>query len=144
MARSLKVLLASIGSRGDVQPMLALALALAARGHAATVAAPADFDAWVRGLGFPFAPLGADIQAWLASNPAVMTGNTLTMVREVTRYLKTHVGAQAMQLKAAAQGCDVMVYAGLALPIAPSVSECLGLPAIRVNYTTALTASDVP
>ena len=59
--RSLRIVLATIGSRGDVQPMLALAQTLVARGHHPVVAAPPNFETWVKSLGFEFAPLGVDM-----------------------------------------------------------------------------------
>ena len=54
----LRIVLATVGSRGDVQPMLALALELQARGHHPVLAAPPDFAAWAQSLGIAFAPLG--------------------------------------------------------------------------------------
>ena len=142
MTRCLKVLLASVGSRGDVQPMLALAQSLVEHGHLPTVAAPVDFEAWITKLGFRFAPLGLDVQAFLSQNQDVLTGNTLTMVRESTRFLKANMLPQARQMTDACVGADCIVYAGLALPIAPSVAQFHKLPALRVNYTTAMTPSD--
>lgn len=59
--RRLRIVLATVGSRGDVQPMLALALLV--RGHVPMVAAPPNCEPWVRSLGFDFAAMGADIQA---------------------------------------------------------------------------------
>ena len=59
--RPLRVVLASVGSRGDVQPMLALAQTLRARGHAVLITAPPNFAAWTHDLGFEFAPLSEDI-----------------------------------------------------------------------------------
>jgi UDP:flavonoid glycosyltransferase YjiC (YdhE family) len=141
MSDGLKVLLATIGSRGDVQPMLALAQALRARGHYPTVAAPADFEAWISSFGVPFAPLGVDMQAYLNQNKNALTGNAMAMMRETTRFLQSQMAPQARQLQAACAGADVLVFAGIAAVVAPSVAEAQGLPALRVNYTTAMIAS---
>ena len=141
MRRSLRVVLATIGSRGDVQPMLALAQALAARGHVVRVAAPANFEHWVRGLGFAFAPLGVDMQVYLSQNRSLMTGSTVKMLREVFRYFKEQVPAQALEFRSAAADADILVYGGLASFIAPSVAQCLGLPALGVQFTTSLLPS---
>ena len=43
---SLRVVLATVGSRGDVQPMLAIAQVLVAHGHTPVVAAPPNFEGW--------------------------------------------------------------------------------------------------
>ena len=44
----MKILLAPHGTRGDVQPLLALAVALRAHGHAASFLAPDDVVEWIR------------------------------------------------------------------------------------------------
>lgn len=138
--RSLRVVLAAIGSRGDVQPMLALAQALLARGHRPVVAAPPNFEGWVKGLGFEFAPLGVDVQAFLSQNETLMTGNPVKLVKEMNRAFKEQMPTGAQQLDAASAGADIIVWGGLAL-IAPTVAEHLKLPVLGVAYTTCLLPS---
>lgn len=138
----LRVVLATVGSRGDVQPMLALAQALHARGHVPVVAAPANFERWVRSLGFEFAPLGADMQAYLADNPGILSGNPFKAGPHSLAYFKTQIPLQAPQLLAACRGADALVYAGLAVFFAPSVAQALGIDALQVQYTTCLLPSD--
>jgi sterol 3beta-glucosyltransferase len=55
------VVLATYGTTGDVQPMLALGAELCKRGHIIKFAAPPDFAARVRKMGFSFVPLGPPI-----------------------------------------------------------------------------------
>ncbi len=141
--RPLRVVLAAIGSRGDVQPMLALAQALAARGHESIVAAPANFEPWVRNLGFKFVPLGVDMQRLLSENPGLMTGHPLKMLREVIRYFKTQAPLQVQQLESACRGADAMVYGGLAFFAAPTISQALRLPALGVLYSTCILPSSL-
>ena len=85
--RSRRVVLASVGSRGDIQPMLAIAQALAQRGHVPVLAAPPNFEAWIRSLGYEFSPLGVDIQALLAQQPELLTGKPWRMLKGAVRYL---------------------------------------------------------
>src|SRR5260221_8252492 len=61
----MRVLLAAHGTRGDVQPVLALAHALRARGHAAAFVAPSNFVAWIRAQGFDAESNGIDAEAVL-------------------------------------------------------------------------------
>ena len=63
--------LIAYGSRGDVQPVLALALALQRRGHGVRVLAGANFGDWVRGLGLDFAPINVDVQALMTSEAGI-------------------------------------------------------------------------
>ena len=139
---SLRVVLAAVGSRGDVQPMLALAQAFAARGHVPVIAAPPDFGDWVRSLGFEFAPVGSDIQAFLASDPGVMTGNPFKAAAAGARYFKSEIPQQFTQLRQVCRGADAIVWAGLAA-VAPSVAESLGLPVLATLFTTCMIPSDL-
>ncbi len=140
--RSLGVLLATVGSRGDVQPMLALAQAFAERGHRPLVAAPPNFEAWVRGLGLAFAPLGVDMQVFLERNVDIMTGHPLKMARAARRFFADQVPVQADQLLPLCQGQDALVFGGLAR-VAPTIAEHLRLPALGVQYTTCMLASSL-
>ena len=137
---SLRVVLASVGSRGDVQPMLALAQALVARGHVPVIAAPPNFDSWVRSLGFDYAPLGVDMQGFLAENRDIMTGNPVKMLKATNRYFNEQLPLQAQQLKPVCDNADALLYGGLAL-VAPTVADHLRLPALGVLYTSCLLPS---
>lgn len=53
----MKIAILALGSRGDVQPFVALAVALQQEGHAVTIAAAADYRALVTAYGIPFAPI---------------------------------------------------------------------------------------
>lgn len=142
-ARSLRIVLAAIGSRGDVQPALALAQALAERGHVPVVAAPPNFQTWVTGLGFEFKPLGMDIQVFLQDNPEVMTGHPLKLTREVIRYLTAQWPQHVTQLALISEGADIIVHAGIALMTGPIVAEAMRLPSLGVLYTNCLMPSSL-
>ena len=49
----MRVLLSTIGSRGDVQPLVALALRLRALGQEVRLCVPPDFQDWISNLGIP-------------------------------------------------------------------------------------------
>ncbi len=50
------------GTRGDVQPYIALALGLMEKGHSVTLAAPENFKEFVEGFGIPFHALHGDVE----------------------------------------------------------------------------------
>ena len=58
----MRVLLSTIGSRGDVQPLVALASQLKAFGQEVRLCVPPDFRDWIEGLGFPVVPIGPDVR----------------------------------------------------------------------------------
>jgi UDP:flavonoid glycosyltransferase YjiC (YdhE family) len=136
----LQLVLIGIGSRGDVQPLLALGQALRQRGHRVRIAAAPNFAAWVQALGFDFAPVGQDMQQFLANNPAVLTGDPFKAGPIQQHFFATELPRQARELLAICQDADLLVWAGLAFA-APSVAERLGIPVLGVLYTTCVLRS---
>ena len=57
---SLRITCLTIGSRGDVQPYIALCKGLLAEGHKPKIATHAEFEPWVRKHGIEFAPVDGD------------------------------------------------------------------------------------
>lgn len=141
-SRSLRVVLAAVGSRGDVQPMLALAQTLLARGHVPVIAAPPNVETWVRSLGFEFAPVGIDIQVWLAEHSGMMTGNPVKMLKAASHYFNEQIPLQARQLKGICANADAILYGGLAF-VAPTIADHLHLPVLGVLYTTCVLPSSL-
>ena len=130
----MKVLLAAVGSRGDVQPMLALALGLRARGHAVRFCAPPNFERWIADHGFAFHALGLDVHALLTEiGPAVHRGAIILRrdVRDQFRALEGLVG-DADAIIGASVHC-----AGL------SFAEKLGLPYAYVCYSPTMLPSSL-
>ena len=64
----MRVLLTTFGSRGDVQPLLALAVALRGLGADARVCAPPDeeFAKLFAGAGVPLLPAFTSVREWVA------------------------------------------------------------------------------
>lgn len=57
---SLRITCLTIGSRGDVQPYIALCKGFIAEGHRAKIATHSEFEPWVRKHGIDFAPVEGD------------------------------------------------------------------------------------
>ncbi|MEO5823669.1 MAG: glycosyltransferase [Vicinamibacteraceae bacterium] len=131
----MRVLLSTIGSRGDVQPLLALALALRERGHEARFCVPPDFREWLEGLGFAVTPIGPKLQTFAAARPASATPSMPVMTPEQRRQLaEASVAAQFTAVAAAADGCDRIVAASALQIAARSVAEQRAIPYTFVGY----------
>ncbi len=139
--RPLRVVLASVGTRGDVQPMVAVALALAARGHEPLLMAPPDFESWVSSFGLAFRPLGQDMRAFIANQPQMLSGNAWRSYRAIRNFYAGETPRQAASLIDACRGADALLWAGGVL-CAPAVAEHLGLPALGLFYSTCSVPSD--
>jgi vancomycin aglycone glucosyltransferase len=122
----LKVVLAATGSRGDVQPTVALAMGLCAAGHEVTVCAPPDFESWVRRFGLPFAAVGRDVAAWMAQE-AGRIANPLAFARLAGRELRHEVAAQFEDLEKPVGDADLVVGVAL-LFAARTLAEARGVP----------------
>src|SRR5256885_5800176 len=104
----MRVLPAPHGPRGDVQPMLALAHALRARGHAAAFVAPSNFVAWIRAQGFDAESNGIDAEAVLTE-----PGADLQSLRWQVRHLAELVRRLFKSLAAASLAAHLLVRPGL-------------------------------
>lgn len=139
----MKVLLSSIGSRGDVQPMLALALELRAQGHAARFCAPPNFRSWIEAFGFEFVPIGPDVREMArASGPATFA---LPTPEQRKMLAAGTVSAQFEVVGQAARGCDLLVACGVLQIAAPSIAQLQGIPSVFVAYApVSLPSPDHP
>ncbi len=113
----MRVLLSTIGSRGDVQPLVALATELRALGEDVRLCVPPDFAAWLTDLGLPVVPIGPELR-----------GTTERGSIEST------VATQFTTIASAAADCDVIVGANALQIAAPSIAERRGIPYIHVSY----------
>ncbi|MBO1904969.1 glycosyltransferase family 1 protein [Microvirga sp. 3-52] len=117
----MRVLLSTYGSRGDVQPLVALGLALWTLGAEVLVCAPADaeFLELLDRVNLPLAPAFMPVRQWIRT--AKQSG--LSLPQLAARM----VPAQFDAIAAAAEGCDAIVATGLfpSLAAAQSVAEKL-------------------
>ncbi len=108
----MKISLLTYGSRGDVQPFLALAVALQKAGHAPTLAAPGRFADLATGQGIPFATLAGDpVELSRRINNA--SQNPFRMVRAIQGYVFEIAPRVAQQALAACQGTDLIIHSFL-------------------------------
>src|SRR5512133_2179545 len=99
----MRVLLSTIGSRGDVQQLVALASALRAFGKEVRVCVPPDFRDWIEGLGFSVTTIGPELRSTGKASP-MATPLTPAQVRQM---MEGTVAAQFETITASAQGCDM-------------------------------------
>jgi vancomycin aglycone glucosyltransferase len=118
----MRVLLAPHGTRGDVEPMLALAQALAARAHDIAFVAPANAVAWIRAHGFRAESNGVDVEALLTA-----PGADLHSMRWQLRHLSELTAQLFASLANYAGDADLIVGAGIQLA-ASSVAEQRDIP----------------
>jgi vancomycin aglycone glucosyltransferase len=130
----MRFVLSPVGSRGDVQPLLALAIALREKGHEVVLCAPPNNAQWAKDHDVEFHPVGRDIQEWANGLGEGVTRSPLKGLRAFNAFLDEEMHEQFEDILAAAKGADAILGAGIQLG-APSAAEKLGIPYTFVAYT---------
>lgn len=133
----MRVLLSTIGSRGDVQPLVGLAWQLKALGQEVRLCVPPDFRDWIEGLGMPVTPIGPELRPTGRVSP-VTAPSTPEQRRQM---MEGTVATQFETITAAAQGSDIIVGATALQIAAPSIAESLGIPYFFAAYCPAVLPS---
>lgn len=121
----MRILLSTIGSRGDVQPLVALARQLRNEGHEVRLCVPPDFQAWLTSLGLPVVPIGPELRGMTAAR--AQTASAPLSHEQRQRLADASVEAQFETIARAAEGCDTIVAATALQIAARSVAEQLGI-----------------
>ena len=137
----MRVLLSTYGSRGDVEPLVGLAVQLRALGAEVRVCAPPDeeFAQRLAGVGVPLVPVGQSVRA-------LTTAATPPSAADVPRRAAELIAEQFDTVAAAAEGCDALVATGVmpAAAGARSVAEKLGIRYVSRDLPAAHPAVAAP
>src|SRR5215813_4642215 len=139
----MRALLTAVGTRGDVQPALALALELQKLGHAARLCISPNFVEWAHSLGFEAMPMGIEMRM-----PVLKSGKMPKLTPEELRRLSESmpdlITDQFETIGRAVKGCDVIVGANAHQYAAPSIAEHAGIGCVTAVYApVALPSPDL-
>ena len=110
----------TIGTRGDVQPYIALGLGLKARGHDVTIATLAEFEAQILGYGLNHDVLRGD---FIGAARNANTNNPLKLIKIYTEMARDTLADEW----SSAQSADVFIYNPAAFG-GYHIAEKLGVP----------------
>jgi sterol 3beta-glucosyltransferase len=128
----MRISIIAFGSRGDVQPHIALGVGLRAAGHEVRLVTHELFEPLIRGLGKDFFPVQVNPRAvvedemgkqWLGSG-----GNFLLFFQRFSRIAAPLIQQAMLACWNACQGTDAMICSPLAICVTSSVAEKLGIP----------------
>ncbi len=125
----MRVVLSTYGSRGDVEPLVGLAVRLREQGAEVRVCAPPDeeFAERLAGVGVEMVPVGLSARelTTAAAQPKSLPERAAELI-----------ASQLDAVTAAAEGCDALVATGMmpAVAGARSVAEKLGVPSVSVTF----------
>jgi vancomycin aglycone glucosyltransferase len=133
----MRVLLSTIGSRGDVQPLAGLALALRSLGQDVRMCVPPDFVAWIDRLGIAAIAIGPELRSTGKALPSA----TPPTPEQIRQMIEGTVTAQFETISKAAEACDLIVGATALQIAAPSVAERMEIPYVFAAYCPAVLPS---
>jgi UDP:flavonoid glycosyltransferase YjiC (YdhE family) len=126
------------GSRGDVQPYIALGNGLRAAGHEVRVATHTDFAPAVRGAGLAFFALAANSRALHTSAAARrMTGagrNLFAYLRELVRLREPLIPDLLARCAAACRDADLVLLTPTTLLLGLSAAQKWGCPVCIASF----------
>ncbi len=129
------ITIVTTGSRGDVQPFIALGLGLTASGHAVRLATNALYADWIQGHGLDFGPVEGDPMGAVQGKQGrdwMETGRRgLGFVRGFREYTGPILHQATADVLATCADTDLILFSGPAFYAAYNVAEKLGKPFIQ-------------
>jgi UDP:flavonoid glycosyltransferase YjiC (YdhE family) len=120
----MKIIVVTYGSRGDVQPAIALGSALEDAGHTVVLAGPPEHEAWARDHVCVYRPMGGNFQSNVQGFP---DPHTLKAAFGFIRLMRQEVRVQFSQLPEIVRDGDLVLGTSVAFG-AHSAAELAGLP----------------
>ncbi|OBT79468.1 hypothetical protein VF21_02015 [Pseudogymnoascus sp. 05NY08] len=126
---SLRITCLTIGSRGDVQPYIALCKGFIAEGHRPKIATHVEFKDWIEGHGIEFAPVGGDPAELMRI--CVENGMfTYSFLKEASTNFRGWIDDLLSSSWLACQNSDVLIESPSAMA-GIHIAEALGIPYFR-------------
>lgn len=126
---SLRITCLTIGSRGDVQPYIALCKGLLAEGHKPRIATHREFGDWVKSHGIEFAPVEGDPAELMRI--CVENGMfTYSFLKEASSKFRGWIEELLSSAWIACQGSDLLIESPSAMA-GIHIAEALGIPYFR-------------
>lgn len=125
----MQICILSVGTRGDVQPYIALGKGLQTAGHQVQLATLGVFEPMVRGYGLDFALFEASPLSFVERVIASSSNGVQRMLqtRHILMTMMDHLLEDAWH---AVQGADLMITSNLLIYPGYTLSEQLGIPSI--------------
>lgn len=126
---SLRITCLTIGSRGDVQPYIALCKGLLEEGHRPKIATHREFESWVRKHGIDFAPVEGDPAELMRI--CVENGMfTYSFLKEASVKFRGWIDELLSSAWIACQNSDILIESPSAMA-GIHIAEALGIPYFR-------------
>lgn len=120
----MKIAIVVFGTRGDVQPSVALTIELFKSGHEVILCVPPEHETWIAAYGCPVTPFGTNVKEMVRKG-GEKTGNPAT--RPTVKNMRREIILQIDQLPEIIKDSDLLIGVGLVHGV-PTVAEKLKIP----------------
>ena len=124
----MRILLMTYGTRGDVEPFLALAEGFVRAGHNVRLAAPETYASLAANTGVEYIPLPGNPEQLAAAMVQQAGGNPLRMIAVMARFVFPLAAAVYERVRAIAPGSDAIVHSFLFTQAGYEIAKTLGVP----------------
>lgn len=128
----MNITILAYGSRGDIQPFVALARGLQVRGHQVKLAAPHRFADFVAEYHVPFVPLAGDPEE-ISRRFTAAGQNTLKVVHAIRDYVNSIAVDVTRGAFAACDDAELIVHSFLFTTGAHSLARARGIPDVSIQ-----------
>jgi UDP:flavonoid glycosyltransferase YjiC (YdhE family) len=131
-----RILIPLVGSRGDVQPGIALGLELERRGHTVIIGAPPNFVDFVAKTGLTARRFGPDVHA-LYSSPegqrALAAGNSFKLMSMVSRQMADYADRMDDELLDIARDAEMIICTTFSEDRSVILAEARDIPMVTLH-----------
>jgi sterol 3beta-glucosyltransferase len=145
----MKIAITTVGSRGDLQPFIALGLGLKAAGHEVLIVSAKNEAAFVKDYGLNFFALNVDIQKLMEGDDVQEMAKGSNPLKFIVSHLKGSKKMKALMVATQAEiweGCqdvDVIIFHP-GMPIGFFIAKQLGKISVLANPFPVVSTSDYP
>ena len=125
----MKITIATVGTRGDVQPYVALGLGLQDAGHQVQIATDPLFQTFIEKHGLGFAAVNADPRQAMQMDLPQIGSNPVRLLRWIDQQFTPLARQYFIDMRAAAQDSDAILVSALAFA-AMHVAQALDIPSL--------------
>lgn len=143
----MQITILTAGSRGDVEPLFGLAVALREQGHDPTVVGSPDFAGLAESYGARFESFGPPLPSY-ADNPELVelveSGNMLKFMAYGARTRKQRLPQVIDDIWQVTKHSEAMLYKGPTALYGYSVAEKLGIPCADLQFFPMTATREFP
>ena len=143
----MKITILTIGTRGDVQPLIALGLGLKQAGHSIKIVTHSIFKSWIESCGFDFAAVEGDPIGFLESEEGKKIlesgSNPIEFIRLFSQTISPFVDRLMSDIWQACQSTDAII-AHSALFWTYDLARKLNVPYFLACYTPQTSTTKYP